>query len=66
MVYAPNGDRFLTPVELAAERNQARDRAEQERARAEQERARADRAEAERAMLLDRLRALGIDPEQLQ
>ncbi len=70
-IYAPNGDRFLTPVELAAERDRERQRAEQERQRAEQEhqraeqeRQRAEQAEAERAALLERLRARGIDPEE--
>ncbi|MBE9009855.1 Uma2 family endonuclease [Pseudanabaenaceae cyanobacterium LEGE 13415] len=44
-LYAPNGDRFLTPVELAAQRDQERQRADQERQRAEQERQRADELE---------------------
>ena len=35
-LYAPNGDRFLTPVELAAQRDQERQRAEQERQRADE------------------------------
>ncbi|NJP11844.1 MAG: Uma2 family endonuclease [Leptolyngbyaceae cyanobacterium RU_5_1] len=55
-IYAPNGDRFLTPVELAAQRDQERQRADQERQRADQERQRADRLAA-------RLRAMGIDPD---
>ncbi len=85
-IYGPGGDRFLTPVELAAERDRAREqaeqehqraeqehqraeqerqRAEQERQRAEQERQRAEQAEANYAALLERLRAQGIEPEQL-
>jgi Uma2 family endonuclease len=78
-VYYPNGDRFLTPVELAAQRDQERDRAEQERQRADQERDRAEQAElrsqqsdqrAEQAesraqQLAERLRSLGIDPDAL-
>lgn len=48
-IYAPNGDRFLTPVELAAQRDQ-------ERQRADQEQQRADRLAA-------KLRAMGIDPD---
>jgi len=50
-IYGPNGDRFLTSVALA----QARDHAQQQ---AEAERQRADR-------LAQRLRALGIDPDQV-
>lgn len=55
-IFMPNGDRFLTPVELAAQRDQERQRAEQERQRAEQERQRADRLAA-------RLRQMGVDPD---
>jgi Uma2 family endonuclease len=56
VIYAPNGDRFLTPVELAAQRDQERQRADQESQRADQEHQRAER-------LAERLRSLGIDPE---
>jgi Uma2 family endonuclease len=48
-IYAPNGDRFLTPVELAAQRDQERQRADQEQQRAER--------------LAARLRDMGIDPD---
>ncbi len=57
-IYAPDGNRFLTPVELAQERDQARQQAEQERQRAEDERQRADRLAA-------RLRELGVNPDQV-
>jgi Uma2 family endonuclease len=57
-IYAPNGDRFLSPVELAAQRDQERQRADQERQRADQERQRADRLAA-------KLREMGIDPDQV-
>ncbi len=44
---------------------QERQRAEQERQRAEQERQRAEQAEQENARLRERLRALGVGPEDL-
>lgn len=62
-LYRPDGDRFLTFVELGQIKAQTEEQLaqteqqlEQERQRAEQERQRADR-------LAERLRALGIDPE---
>jgi Uma2 family endonuclease len=54
LVYHPDGQRFLTTVELAQLSQQQRLRAEQEALRAEQEKLRAEQAEIE----LDRLRAL--------
>ncbi len=46
-IYRPDGQKFLTSIELAAEAEQERKRAEQERKRAEQERKRAESAEAQ-------------------
>lgn len=57
-LYMPNGDRFLTSVELAQARDQALQQAEAEREGAKVERERADR-------LANRLRELGIDPDQV-
>jgi hypothetical protein len=54
VIYRPDGERFLTPVELC-------DRVEQERERAEQERA--DSAEVRTQQLAARLREMGVDPE---
>lgn len=48
-LFAPSGDRFMTSVELAQNREQERQRAEQ--------------AEARLQMLEARLRELGIDPD---
>ncbi|BAC89501.1 Uma2 family endonuclease [Gloeobacter violaceus] len=53
------GNWVLTPAE------QERARAEQEKARAEQEKARADLAERRAAAMAERLRALGVDPDDL-
>ena len=69
-IFAPNGDRFMTSVELAQNREQERQRAENERQRAENERQRAEnerqraeQAEARSHKLEARLRELGIDPD---
>lgn len=76
-VYGPSGRPFLSPAELAAERDEAertaageRAKADEERAKAEEERARADearrRAAEERdkaARLAAKLRELGVDPD---
>ncbi|RZM76583.1 Uma2 family endonuclease [Leptolyngbya iicbica] len=57
-LHMPNGDRFLTTVELAEARDQALQQAAAERQRADAEQQRADRLAA-------RLRAMGIDPDQV-
>ena len=66
------GEKLLASSELAqalrAEilaRQQAEDRAEQERQRAEQERQRAEQAEAQVEQLRERLRSLGVDPDNI-
>ena len=78
-LYTPQGDRFLTPVELATQRDEERARAdaeqrradaEQQRADAEQQRAdaeqqRANDAEARARQLEEQLRSMGIDPGKL-
>ena len=71
-IFAPSGERFLSFVELAQQREQERQRAEQEHQRAEQERQRADEAltqleqERQRYQALEALlRERGIDPNQL-
>ncbi|MEL6224189.1 MAG: Uma2 family endonuclease [Cyanobacteria bacterium J06626_14] len=51
MIYTPNGEPFLTSVELAQQRDQARQKAEEERRRADR--------------LADRLRELGVDPDHV-
>ena len=57
-LYHPNGQRFLTFVELGALAEQEARRAEQEWQRAEEQRQRSDR-------LAERLRQLGVDPDQV-
>ena len=58
LLFHPDGKPFLSYVEIAQQAEQERQRAEQAEQQAEQERQRADR-------LAERLRAMGIDPEQL-
>lgn len=64
-IYYPNGERFLSSVQLSAQRDRERQRAEQADQRAEQERQRAEQAEARSQQLAERLRSLGIDPDIL-
>ncbi|XWK85970.1 MAG: Uma2 family endonuclease [Phormidium sp.] len=79
LIYRPDGQKFLTPVELDQLREAEKQRAEQEHQRAEQERQRAEqeRQRAENAIaqleqeqqryqaLIEKLRQQGINPEQL-
>ncbi|NJL88562.1 MAG: hypothetical protein HC916_01255 [Coleofasciculaceae cyanobacterium SM2_1_6] len=55
-IYRPDGQKFLTTLELSQRAEQESQRAEQESQRAEQERQRADR-------LLAQLLALGVNPD---
>ncbi|MBD2438514.1 Uma2 family endonuclease [Nostoc sp. FACHB-110] len=71
-IYRPDGQKFLTYLELAQQREQAqiaaeqeRQRAEQERQRAEQERQRAEQAETQLAALRSLLREQGINPDEV-
>ncbi len=57
-IYRPDGEKFLTPVELYQVTTEERQRADQEQQRADQERQRADR-------LAELLRERGIDPNQV-
>ncbi|NJN32034.1 MAG: Uma2 family endonuclease [Synechococcales cyanobacterium RM1_1_8] len=58
VVYNPQGTPFLTPVQLA----QQRDEAQQQRDEAQQQR---DEAQARAALLAKKLRELGVDPDEL-
>jgi len=58
VIYRPDGQRFLSPVELNQRAEAAEQQLAQERQRAEQERQRADRMAAY-------LRSLGLDPDNL-
>ena len=56
VLFRPDGQKFLSPVELDQLLQQSKIHVWQEQQRAEQERKRADR-------LAERLRALGVDPD---
>lgn len=62
-IYRPDGDRFLTFVELGQAKEQERQRAEQERQRAEQAETLLQQEQQRRQALEARLREMGIDPD---
>ena len=57
-IFRPDGERFLSYVEIAQQ-------ASQERQRADNQRQRAEEAEARANLLAEKLREMGIDPEQV-
>jgi Uma2 family endonuclease len=61
-IFDPQGQPFLTSVELAARMRAQTERAQQERARADQETRRADQEHDRAERLAERLRALGLEP----
>jgi Uma2 family endonuclease len=63
-IYRPDGEPFLSSLELYQQRQQERQRVEQERQRAEQEAQRADRERQRADRLAEQLRQLGIDPSE--
>ncbi|MEA5418079.1 Uma2 family endonuclease [Spirulina sp. CCNP1310] len=65
-LYYPDGQRFLTSVELHRRAVDAEAALAQERECREQERARAEQAEAALAALQAKLAALGIDPQDVE
>ncbi len=64
-IYNPDGQKFLTPVELNQLREQETQRADQEAQRADQEAQRADQEAQRYQDLLRRLEERGIDPGEL-
>lgn len=62
LLFYPNGQPFLTSVELARRAEEASVKAEQEAMRAKQEAMRADAEHTRAERLAERLRALGVDP----
>ncbi len=65
VIYRPDGQRFLTPVELDHLREQERQRAEAEHQRAEEAMAQLEQEQQRYQALIEKLRSRGIDPEQL-
>ncbi|MGG6264646.1 Uma2 family endonuclease [Leptolyngbya sp. AN03gr2] len=64
-IYRPDGDRFLSPVELRDRADQERFRADQERLRADQEQLRAEQERQRADRLAEYLRSMGVDPDQI-
>ncbi|MFB2881478.1 Uma2 family endonuclease [Floridanema aerugineum] len=64
-IFRPDGQRFLTSVELDRSREEERQRAEEERQRAEDAIAQLEAEKQRYQTLIERLREKGIDPEQL-
>jgi Uma2 family endonuclease len=64
-IYRPDGEPFASYEEVSRRLEQAQQRAEQAEQRAGQAEQRAEQAEQRAAVLAERLRAMGIDPEQL-
>jgi Uma2 family endonuclease len=64
-IYRPDGNRFLSFVELDVLRQPERERAERAEAQLQQERSLREQEQQRRQTLEAKLRELGIDPEQL-
>ena len=64
-IFRSDGQRFLSYNEIAQQAENERQRAEDERQRANLESQRAEAAELKAQKLADRLRELGIDPDQV-
>jgi Uma2 family endonuclease len=64
-IYRPDGEPFASYEEVSRRLEQAEQRAEQAEHRAEQAEQRAEQAEQRAALLAERLREMGIDPEQV-
>lgn len=64
-IYRPDGKRFLTYAEIAQRAEQAEQQLEQERQRAEQEHQRAEQERQRAERLAERLRSMGINPDEI-
>jgi hypothetical protein len=62
-VYYPDGQPFLTTVELRQQAEQEKLRADKAQQHVEQEKLRADKAQQRAERLAGQLRALGIEPD---
>lgn len=64
-LYRPDGERFLSSIEMNQRAEQERQRAEQERQRAEQAETSLEQERQRSQQLADYLRTIGVDPENL-
>ena len=65
-LFRPDGERFATYVELAALREQAQQQLEQERLAKEQAQQQLEQERSRSTQLADKLRELGINPDELK
>lgn len=65
VIYHPNGEKFLSSVELQQRFQEQRQRAEQAELLLEQERLRAEQERLRAERLAEYLRSLGVDPDRL-
>jgi Uma2 family endonuclease len=65
VLHRPDGQRFLSPVELEEQLVRERQRAERQQQRAEEAEAALAEERKQRQALLERLRSLGINPDQV-
>jgi cell shape-determining protein MreC len=64
-IYRPDGEKFVSYVELAKQKELVQQELEQEKQRAEQEKQRAEQAEEELETLRALLAQKGINPDEL-
>jgi Uma2 family endonuclease len=64
-LYRPNGERFLSYIEISQQVQEERQRADEERQRADEERQRAQQAEGARRDAIPKLLAMGLNVEQI-
>jgi Uma2 family endonuclease len=65
VIYRPDGEAFLTPVELRQQFEQGQQQTKAAQAQAEAAQAQAEAAQAQAERFAARLRELGVDPEQV-
>jgi protein required for attachment to host cells len=63
-LYRPDGEKFLTTVELESQMRQEKKRADKEKKRADKEKKRADKEKKRADRLAERLQALGLTLEE--
>jgi protein required for attachment to host cells len=63
-LYRPDGEKFLTTVELESQMRQEKQRADKEKKRADKEKKRADKEKKRADRLAERLQALGLGLEE--
>ena len=65
-VYRPNGERFLSPAEIDADRDASKKRAVDEKLQADADKKRADEAERRESLLLQRFARIAVIAQKMQ